>query len=99
MESVYVKVDGMSCGSCANAVTKALTAVPGVSSVGVSLSEGLARVEGTGLSVPAIESAISGAGYDAKVLKEPLQHADTSAALARSGTCGSGKAGGGCCCG
>ncbi len=99
MESVYMKVDGMSCGSCVNAVTKALTTVRGVSSVGVSLAEGIARIEGTELSVPAIEAAVVGAGYEAKVIDNSVQNASQSAIPARSGGCGSGKARGGCCCG
>lgn len=99
MESVYMKVDGMSCGSCVNAVTKALTAVQGVSSVSVSLAEGIARIEGTGLNVPAIEAAIVGAGYEAKVLDNSVQNATQPATPDRSGGCGSGKARGGCCCG
>lgn len=99
MESVYLKVDGMSCGSCVNAVTKALTAVKGVVSVGVSLPEGVARIEGTGLVVPAIEAAIIGAGYDAKVLDKAVANAAAPDRAARSGGCDSGKARGGCCCG
>lgn len=98
MESVYLKVDGMSCGSCVNAVTKALTAVQGVSSVGVSLAEGIARIEGAELSVPAIEAAIVGAGYEATVLDNSVPNA-SQPAPARSGGCGIGKVRGGCCCG
>lgn len=99
MESIYLKVDGMSCGSCVNAVTRALTAVQGVSSVGVSLADGIARIEGTQLSLPAIEAAIAGAGYDAKRLDHAVPNAGASGAPARSGGCGSRKARGSCCCG
>lgn len=99
MESVYLKVDGMSCGSCVNAVTKVLTALPGVSSVGVSLAEGIARIEGVGLAVPAIEAAIIGAGYDAKVVEKSVANTAAPVTPARSGGCGSASARGGCCCG
>ncbi len=99
MESINLKVDGMSCGSCANAVTKALTAVPGVSSVGVSLSDGTARIEGNGLNVPALEAALADAGYDGKLLKKAIPNTAMSSQSARSGGCGSGKGHGGCCCG
>ena len=98
MENVYLKVDGMSCGSCVNAVTKALTAVQGVSSVDVSLADGIAHIEGSRLSVPVLEAAIGSAGYDAKILDSATQDTVAVGAPARSGGCGSGKARGGCCC-
>jgi len=103
MESLQLKVDGMSCGSCVNTVTKALTALPGVSSVGVSLADGMAHVEGTGLSLPAIEAAIAAAGYEARVPDQATATPAMRSTPARAGGCGSGsgsgKAGGGCCCG
>lgn len=99
MESVYLKIDGMSCGSCVNTVTKALAAIRGVASVGVSLVEGAARIEGTGLVVPDIETAVSDTGYDAKVLNEAAAHPEASGEAARSRGCGSGTVLGGCCCG
>jgi len=88
----------MSCGSCVNSVKKALTAVPGIASVGVNLAEGIARIDGTDLSLPAIEAAIAGAGYGAKVLDPAIPSTD-SGKSSRAGGCGSGKAQGGCCCG
>ncbi len=101
MESLDLKVDGMSCGSCVSTVTKALTALPGVSSVGVNLADGMAHIEGSGLSLPAIEAAIAGAGYDARVLDKAAAMPERSSAPVRAGGCGSGagKARGGCCCG
>lgn len=98
MESVSLKIDGMSCGSCVNSVKKALTAVPGIASVGVNLADGTARIDGTGLSLAAIEAAIADAGYGAKVL-EPAAPSTDSGTPPRSGGCGIGKTRGGCCCG
>ncbi|MDR1838799.1 MAG: copper ion binding protein [Treponema sp.] len=37
MEKLTLQVDGMSCEHCKNAVTKAVSALPGVSSVNVDL--------------------------------------------------------------
>jgi copper chaperone len=37
MEKLTLQVDGMSCEHCKNAVTKAVSALPGVSSVDVDL--------------------------------------------------------------
>ncbi len=99
MESIYLKIDGMSCGSCVNAVTKALTAVPGVSSVGVSLSDGTARIEGIGLNAPVLEAALVDAGYDGKVIEKVIADTAVSSKSARPGGCGSSKSHGGCCCG
>lgn len=41
------KIKGMSCNHCKAAVEKAITNTPGVTSVTVDLSEGIASVEGT----------------------------------------------------
>jgi copper chaperone len=44
METVELKVEGMTCGSCVNSVTRTLSALPGVQKVDVSLAESRAKV-------------------------------------------------------
>jgi copper chaperone CopZ len=61
---IELKVSGMSCQHCSDAVAKALEAVPGVSRVEVDLGAGLARIEGdAGLEV--LIRAVTEAGYGA----------------------------------
>jgi copper chaperone len=98
MEALELKVDGMTCGSCVKAATRALSAVPGVDSVDVRLTDGAATVRGDQLAgrVHALLAALSAAGYDAHVAQTATRPALTPAAR---GGCGSGRAaGGGCCC-
>ena len=62
-------VEGMHCEGCVKSVTSAVTRVPGVSRVDVSLENKLAKVEfDEALASPAaIVVAIEGAGFDAYV--------------------------------
>jgi copper chaperone len=61
------EVDGMSCGHCVMAVTKALESVPGVDQVvEVDLERGVAVVEGEPEDTAVIE-AITEQGYEARV--------------------------------
>ncbi|RMG54927.1 MAG: copper chaperone, partial [Gammaproteobacteria bacterium] len=46
MSKIIIDIDGMSCGHCTAAVERALSAVPGVSAVRVTLKPGQAEVEG-----------------------------------------------------
>lgn len=59
-----LRVDGMTCGHCENAVRKALEAVPGVAKVKVSLAEAKAWVEG-GADPAALVAAVAEEGYRA----------------------------------
>ena len=65
MESVTLKVEGMSCGGCVASVTRVLKATAGVSDAVVRLSERNATVtfDPAQTSVPALKSAIESAGY------------------------------------
>jgi copper chaperone len=64
---IRLKVTGMTCGHCENAVRKALEAVPGVSRVvAVSRDEGAAVVEGDAEEQALIE-AIREEGYETEV--------------------------------
>lgn len=59
---IHLKIDGMSCQHCVQAVTEALLGVPGVESVVVDLEAGIAKLEApenidTALLVHAVEEA------------------------------------------
>ena len=60
-------VSGMSCGGCVNSVTRAVSRLPGVRAVNVSLEQKVARVEydGTAIDSTAIIAAIEAAGFEA----------------------------------
>ena len=66
METVTINVQGMTCGGCVASVTRVLKAVPGVDQVEVKLMPGQAtvRYDAAKVTVPVLESAIVGAGYD-----------------------------------
>ena len=62
---IELKVTGMTCGHCENAVRKALAAVPGVTGVGaVDRNRELAEVEGTA-EIGALVAAVVEEGYEA----------------------------------
>ncbi len=66
METIQLNIDGMTCGSCVNSVTKVLEAVPGVNQVAVSLEHKRATVthdpDKAGLAQ--FKTAVEDAGYD-----------------------------------
>ena len=65
---IELRVTGMSCKHCVAAVTDALAAVPGVTSVeSVNLDDGGASVHGSA-SVDALISAVKQAGYEATAI-------------------------------
>ncbi len=66
---IKLRVTGMTCEHCVRAVTKALSGVPGVTKVvGVSLSQGMASVEGAP-NVAALIAAVREQGYEAEELR------------------------------
>ena len=67
MESVSLKVTGMTCGGCVASVTRVLKSVKGVSNVDVSLAEARARVEfdPSLANREQLRAAVEGAGFDA----------------------------------
>jgi len=101
MESTELKVDGMTCGSCVAAVTRALKRVPGVQDVEVDLQSGVARVRGEQVAqqLAMLVAAVGEAGYGAGA----GAGAGAPAAPQRpAGGCGAdaaSKGRGGCCCG
>ena len=65
METVLYSVPDMSCGHCEAAVTKEISALPGVESVIVDLDSKRVEVTGSELDDTAIRAAIEEAGYEA----------------------------------
>ncbi|AJZ56956.1 mercury(II) reductase [Paraburkholderia fungorum] len=71
-----LKIDGMTCASCAEHVRQALEKVPGVRSAAVSWPEALADVTvDEGVSDDTLAAALMTAGYHAKVADVPDQSA------------------------
>ena len=66
METITMKVDGMTCGGCVASVTRVLKAVPGVADVEVTLQPGAAKVtfDPARTGAPALRTAVEDAGYD-----------------------------------
>ena len=66
MVQTILMVEGMSCSHCVNAVTKAVTALAGVSGVKVDLEGKTAAVEydENQVSLDSIRDAIEEEGYD-----------------------------------
>jgi len=62
-DPVVLAIAGMTCGGCAGAVTRALSAVPGVAEVRVDLAGGSATVTGTA-RVEELIRAVQAAGFD-----------------------------------
>lgn len=59
-----IVVTGMTCGHCVNAVTKELTALPGVTQVDIDLASGAVAIESHApLDTAAIAAAVDEAGY------------------------------------
>ncbi|MCQ4189834.1 mercury(II) reductase [Methylocystis suflitae] len=69
-DAVVLQITGMTCGSCASHVEKALLGAPGVREANVSYAEGTARVSGDGALDPvAVSAAVQAAGYGAVLEK------------------------------
>ena len=66
METVELKVEGMSCEGCVKSVTRTLSGVPGVQKVDVSLADSRARVtyDPAKSGVADLKRAVEGAGYE-----------------------------------
>ena len=68
METVTLKVDGMTCGGCVASVTRVLKATPGVSrrrGHGSKPNSATVTFDPARTSVPALKAAIEDAGYAA----------------------------------
>jgi copper chaperone len=66
METITLKVNGMSCGGCVGSVTRALKAMPGVSDAVVRLDSRDATItfDPAQTNAAALKSAVENAGYD-----------------------------------
>ncbi len=64
-----VKIDGMSCQHCINAVFTALGGVTGISSADVSIGQAVIQHDGS-VTPEAIREAISIAGYDVEEFRD-----------------------------
>jgi copper chaperone len=66
METITLKVNGLSCGGCVASVTRVLRGVPGVASVVVALEPGTAQVtyDAQRAGLPAFKRAVEDAGYE-----------------------------------
>lgn len=65
--ALRLKVAGMTCGHCADAVRRALAGSTGVSEAEVDLAAGMAEVRGAGLSPDALLRAVRDLGYGAEL--------------------------------
>lgn len=94
MQTVELKVQGMTCGGCVKHVTKALQSVPGVTQVDVDLASGRARVQGHLASgAEALIAALAQEDYPATVAL-----GTATAAKQASGCHGNSGRQGGCSC-
>lgn len=75
MTTEQLNVSGMTCGGCVGNVTRALSAVPGVDKVDVSLPKHTATVkfDEARTSLDAMRTAVQSAGYD--VVATPVKTA------------------------
>lgn len=66
MKNITLNVEGMSCSHCVNAVTKAVTALEGVSGVSVDLEGKTVTVDydADQVSLESVKEAIEEEGYD-----------------------------------
>ena len=99
-DTITLSIDGMSCGHCVQAVTKVLSAVPGVQVN--SEAVGTARIEAKdGWAAGQAVAALEAAGYPARAMaREAPQSSKPAGGCcggSRSGTPGSAPKGG--CCG
>ena len=85
METAKLKIEGMSCGHCVKQVTAALTKLPGVEVVDVTVGSAEVRLDPAKSSAAAVAAAVTAAGYDAA--------ADEAGPTKSAGSCGTG------CCG
>lgn len=66
MRDLTLHIEGMSCGHCLNAVSRALNAVPGVEIGSVRIGRAEVRYDETAVNPARIEEAVTEAGYRAR---------------------------------
>ena len=62
-EKSYTVV-GMTCAHCARSVQEEVSELAGIDAVEVDLASGNLRVQGEGVSDPAVSAAVADAGYE-----------------------------------
>jgi len=67
METILLKINGMSCEACVSHVKKAIEAVQGVRSAAVSLEKREATVQHEGADPAKLVEAIVEEGYEARL--------------------------------
>ena len=84
MLTTILRVTGMTCGGCANSVTKALQSVIGVSNVSVSLEKDEVTIQYDELATTkdALQSAVMHAGYGAH------ENSEAPSSPTKGGCCG-----------
>jgi len=66
-EKITLKIEGMSCQHCVNAVSNALSSLPGVKKVKVDLKKGEAKIEHEpDVNLQDMKSAVIEAGFSVK---------------------------------
>src|SRR5690348_12872547 len=85
-EAVALKIEGMTCASCAGRVEKALARVPGVSDVAVNLASEEAHLHrrAGAADLSALVAAVEAAGYGATPKQEIMPAAEQEAADVRA---------------
>ncbi len=66
METVDIKVKGMTCGHCKMAVEKAASSIPGVKKAVVDLGSAKISIEHEKADINSVKKAINDAGYQAE---------------------------------
>lgn len=90
VQSATLSIDGMSCGHCVQAVTKALSAVPGVKVRSVAVGSAVIETAdgwATGRAVNALDEA----GYPAKAVGDAASAGSPMPAKSGGGCCGGAK--------
>ena len=66
MQTINLKIIGMTCNACVTHITDALQSVPGVKGTVVDSKEKYAKVEGDNLDLSQLQAALEKEGYQAQ---------------------------------
>lgn len=72
MDTITLKLRGMSCASCANSIEESIRSVPGVSqsSVNFGVEQATVTYDPNKTDIEAIQNAVDAAGYSAQPIQE-----------------------------
>jgi copper chaperone CopZ len=82
-EALMLSISGMTCGGCANTLTRVLSRVPGVTRAEVDLASGRAQVLGTARPDEVL-AAVRRAGYGAEITPDTRISGDANEHTRRS---------------